>query len=594
MVRFYRQEARGTGIRWNGRRFAGTRPRFPYMVDYFVRVISRKPSQTRYQWLYRIVQCIIRRQPTNNAVLRNWVQQAIRGRRDRNYRVPACVRHLWGGRVSQKPNYHDLSSLLRFAIYNRRVTYRGLYTFIWSVLNEGKSRRPTGHTDFWKKYAGVRGQYNSGLRTNHKFVIINAQKKVIVGSNLQQFNKYSNRNYYFYDDAMRAIRWIGNSNYHFGVTGGVRAGSTVRLVRNRGKQVRRQDMFVYDIVDMKFHSWVNKDLCITFRNPSRNGERMVLSRCHGGRSSQQELWVKYYDFNNNNGFKPWRVFTVRSRVNNNMALKITNDGSLLLPSQRYAKIAYGARNSDEEKFYWDPTHKCLKNYLYNEGCIGSVQQGCSAQMVAMGQSGDTGSTCANTKWDGVFLWVNGKVAQPQAGYTHTNNLQVSLNDLSGSRIQQWTLRYTGVMANRQRSRSQPSRADASWGWQTSGAFEIRAYNGQVVYVQRNGRVGLRNRRGGADEQFYFDSRTKTLVSRMDRRLSLASKEIGKNRFRLIARSTQRTSPELFSRPGTNGIVQMAANKNMVWRADGNGISIVPGNGDRHWSRSRTYFSVVRR
>jgi len=88
--------------------------------------------------LYKIVQCIVKKEPTNNRILRQWVQRTLRGKKDRNYKIPACVRHLWKGRLSQKPTYHDLASLVRFAFYNKRISYRGLYLFTWAVLNENK------------------------------------------------------------------------------------------------------------------------------------------------------------------------------------------------------------------------------------------------------------------------------------------------------------------------------------------------------------------------------------------------------------------------------------------------------------------------
>lgn len=213
-------------------------------------------------------------------------------------------------------------------------------------------------------------------------------------------------------------------------------------------------------------------------------------------------------------------------------------------------------------------------------------------MVALGQSEDTGKVCADIKFDGTFLSVNGKMAQPQSGYLNTNNLYVSLNDLSGARHQQWTLRNTGEDAERKRSKQAPSKSDA-WGFDSKNHFEIRAYNGQVVYV-RGGQVGIRNRQNNADEQFIFNAGSKTIVSRRDSRVSLASKEIGNGRFKLVARRTERTSAELFNKPNSGGIIQMAANKNYVWRADGNGVSIVKANGDRNWRRARTYFQAVRR
>lgn len=354
MRNWYRHNRKGTSIRWTGRYFPGTKPSFQYMVDYFIRVISRKPSKTRYQWLYKIVQCIIKREPTNNRFLRIWVQSVIRGRKTRNLNLPACVRHLWKGRLSQKPTYHDLASVVRFAFFNQRITYKGLYLFTWSVLNENKPQVISGHTDFWKKYAGVRSQYVSGLEPNRKFLILTGTKKIVLGDRITRFTKLSTNNYWFYDYNNKAIRWLGNYKLRLGVVGGLRNGARVRLVR--GNKVRRQDMFVYSSSDMKFHSYVRKDLCITFRSPHRNGNRMTLGRCdcRYGNPTQQELLVKYFRYEKNNGFDPYKVFYLRSVTNRNMAMKISDDGSLLLPSQRYAKVAYGAKNGDEERFYWDP------------------------------------------------------------------------------------------------------------------------------------------------------------------------------------------------------------------------------------------------
>jgi hypothetical protein len=51
-------------------------------------------------------------------------------------------------------------------------------------------------------------------------------------------------------------------------------------------------------------------------------------------------------------------------------------------------------------------------------------------MISLGKSGNAGSNCNDIKYDGTFLWINGKVASPQAGYVK-NNIHVSLNDLTG-------------------------------------------------------------------------------------------------------------------------------------------------------------------
>jgi len=346
---------------------------------------------------------------------------------------------------------------------------------------------------------------------------------------------------------------------------------------------------------MKFHNFVNKELCITFKNPNNNGERMVLGRCscRYGNPATQELLVKYFRFDNNNGFKPWSVFSLVNQGDKRMGLKISNDGSLLLPSQRYAKVAYGVKGNDDEKFFWDPTTKCLRNYMYRDGCVGSTQQGCGTQMIALGKSEDAGRTCGDVKFDGTFLWMNGKVAQPQSGYLKTNNIQISLSNINGHVSQRWALKNSGINAKSRKSKQSTPAPDSTWGW-PKGSFEIRAPGGKAVQVLSNGRVILNRRTGGTDQQFVFDAKTKTVVSRRFNGVSLTSVKSGKDRFKIVAKKTTRTSPQLFTRPSSGGIVQMAANKNYVWKATNNSLVVVKGNGDRNWNRSRTYFQAVKR
>lgn len=302
------------------------------------------------------------------------------------------------------------------------------------------------------------------------------------------------------------------------------------------RPVRRQDWFYYDSADMRFHSFVKKDLCITFRNPTRINEHMVLDKCPCNGGATQEILIKYYVFGDNNGFEPWTVFSFRNVQQPNMAIKISNDGSLLLPSQRYAKISFGAKNRDDELFYWDPIKKCLKNYLYNLGCIGQTAQGSTNQMIALGESQNVGRVPGDFAFDGTFLWINGLVAQAQGGYMNTNNVHVSLNQITGQPAQMWTMKFTNIKANKQPSKQKPAATSSNWGWDTNGFFEIRSFNGQVVYINGN-TVGLRNRANNADEQFFFDRNTKTIVSRRNRKVSLAVKEVSNGHYRLVARNT---------------------------------------------------------
>lgn len=176
----------------------------------------------------------------------------------------------------------------------------------------------------------------------------------------------------------------------------------------------------------------------------------------------------------------------------------------------------------------------------------------------------------------------------------TNNIHISLNDITGEHSQRWNLKKTGINARRTKSRQSQKAADGTWGWPKGRPFEVRATQGKVVTVASNGRVYLRSRTGGADQQFFFDARTKTIQSRRFRGLALTSVKSGKDRFRVVAKKVTRTSPQLFTRPSSGGIVQMAANKNFVWRATNSSLIVVRANGDRNWNRSRTFFQTVNR
>lgn len=251
---------------------------------------------------------------------------------------------------------------------------------------------------------------------------------------------------------------------------------------------------------------------------------------------------------------------MRNRANRRMVLNISSDGSLLLPTQTYAKAVIDGTKFDSDKFFWDPKSKCLRNFKHRQGCIGSAQQGCSTQMIAMGSQGDTGNTCASSKWDGVFLSVNGKFAQPQSGYTSEDNF-VSLNDMSGDLTQQWTIKYGAQMGNRGGPNRRTEPTNPNWGWRNGNQFYMIASNGQKLYAQPNGNRNqpgyIRFHNGNPRTRaglFQFDKRTKTIRSVAYPESSLAVIQTSPGKFRLGIQRTQRSTAELFVKLSQRGVV----------------------------------------
>lgn len=587
----------GTSIRWYGKKFSGFRPSFSYLVRYFNQTISKKANRVRYSWMRKIVACLIKRQPNTVKDLSNWIRRSTYTRNVK--KLPNHVRHLMHRRQSSKPSYHELASFMRYALENRKITYKGLYLFTWNVIHQSKTSTWDGkweQTDFWKKYSGM-PVYNSGIKPGHKFILFNSNKKIISGTQLTSMKSTVQQNmYFFFDETTNAIRWMGNARYGLGTTG-LTNGARIRMVKVEGK-IRRQDMFYYDLTDMKLHNYVNKNLCVHFNSPAQNGDHMRLGNCGCSKTSakNQEMVLKYFKYGESNGFRPYEVFTLISKENRVMSIKVTDDGSLLLPSQRYVKTSFFNKNTDDEKFFFDPVKRCLKNYVYNQGCISMVQQGSSNQMIYMGESGNVGNQGV-VRWDGTYLWINDKVAQTQDGYASMNQITISLNHINGERYQQWYLKKTGQFADRTPSKTKESKINRSngggWGFETKGYFEIRTVDGKVLTVDRTTKdVVVRTRRGSNDEHFFLDENTKTITWRGDRGMSLAAKQNSRG-FTLVAEPTRRTSPEMFTKHASSGgIIQLAANKDYVWRAAGSRVEIVKGDGNRNWKKSKTFFKTV--
>lgn len=231
---------------------------------------------------------------------------------------------------------------------------------------------------------------------------------------------------FIFDGTFNIIRLAGyRYQSHFAVNR-LAEGQRITIRRFHQKNIRNKDRFYYSKTDGRFHNFARRDLCLSLNNPNRNGEFLTLMRCRGNNSSRQRFQIQYYDFSSHNGFKPWRVFRLRNVVNRRMSARVTNDNSLLLPTERYAKVQYPARNKNDELYYWDPKVKCLRNFQYKKGCMSYVKQGTSWQLIALGESEHAGRQPHDIKFDGTYLWAMCMVVAPQSNMPSTNDIYLSL------------------------------------------------------------------------------------------------------------------------------------------------------------------------
>jgi hypothetical protein len=543
-----------------------------------------------YAELHLFVTKVIGREPHQIRYLTKFVRNFSRNKR-LHPNIRKWINHLYRRSQASKPQYHDLTNFVRIAVGIKKVTNIQIQQFVYRIVrpaNAGKGK----HSQFWKRYGGLKQSYVSGLKNNAKFMLFNSQNLHVVGTRLREFKTIDNKNYFFFDESTNTIRWLGDARKSLGVID-LRAGSRIQLVDTNGKQARRKDWFFYDMADMKFHNYVKRDLCISFKNPGKAGAFMELANCncHGAVSSRQELFVKYFEFDNNNGFVPMRKFYFKSASGFTAnVLRVSNDGSYLQSSQRYVKVQKGEKIGDDALFYWDPKSKCLRNVRYGS-CMGYTMQGDSFQFIALGETEPVGTSLTNIKYDVSFIWLNDRVVQPQAGYTNVHGMTVSLNSLTGKKYQHWNIMNTNSFA---RSAQAPRRVAANNkrnnAWQEGVYFNINVNNGNQLTVSRNGRVTVaRPNRGNRNHQFYVDENSK-VIRNLGTGLALSAEQ-RKGKMVLIARRPTRTASEYFSRPSKAGVVQMSANKDYVWKLNvgRNTIEIVKGDGSHNWSTTGTYF-----
>lgn len=195
-----------------------------------------------------------------------------------------------------------------------------------------------------------------------------------------------------------------------------------------------------------------------------------------------------------------------------------------------------------------------------------------------------------------------QVVAPQTNLPKVNDLYVSLTHPSHNPAQIWTISYSAKSADKASPSGQctPINKDfsGSWGFNAqSTGFEIRTFNGRVLYVDPADKYSLkvRSRQNNDDEVFFYDTQSKTIKWKKDNLISIAAEFQKDGSYRLVGRRTQGTTPEWFAKPAGSGIIMLAANKNYIWKApnrDGARVTVVKGTGSLNWKNNGNYFKLV--
>jgi len=189
-----------------------------------------------------------------------------------------------------------MANFVRIVVGLKKLKPEIVIDFVYRIVKPNPNAK---HRHYWRRYPKLKSEYMSGLKNHAKFMIFNSQNMIVVGTTLTSFKAIQPSNYFFYDENTQAIRWLGDTTKSLGVID-LKVGGKIQLVQTNGLPARRKDMFFYDTIDMKFHNFVKRDLCISFENPKKEGESMTLAKCHcsgscgGSISSKQEIFVKYF------------------------------------------------------------------------------------------------------------------------------------------------------------------------------------------------------------------------------------------------------------------------------------------------------------
>ena len=211
-------------------------------------------------------------------------------------------------------------------------------------------------------------------------------------------------------------------------------------------------------------------------------------------------------------------------------------------------------------------------------------------MITLGDTESLSHTLTDIRFDGQFLWLDGKVVQPQSGYTAYGGMTVSLNKLNGKQYQQWNIvNVPKPAANTAKER--PVNNKKNNGFSSETYFTLNTFNGQIVSVAKNGRVTVAvARAGNTDDQFYVSKNTGFLIHR-GTGLALTAAKGPAGKLVIKAKKPVDSSSFYFSRPSKAGIVQMSSNKDYIWKYNlaKNQIEVTKADGDKNWSTANSFF-----
>jgi hypothetical protein len=360
--------------------------------------------------------------------------------------------------------------------------------------------------------------------------------------------RFDNREWFTFDKKTGHIRWAANKRYALASQKGRQIKLSNLVVRIAKNTPLQKFKFNGNNKPHSFHSKSNMKMCFDIyggRNTENN--KVVMYNCHNGWN--QRWSIAYHQrrvSGKTNGWIPDRLFTIRSK--SGRGLFVSNDGTQLLPSERYVKFG-PYRTSDEYKFYYDAKTQQIRSFLYKGYVLTSRKQGTTQVLIAYGP----GSTHAGRNPE-IFQRLgkthiidkSNKLAIQPVNNDGSNEMYAVLEkDNEKSKYQAFTVRYLQSNASRRRPRQKQrsivrlhgSGSHGSWGFAENRVFSLKArYSNKVAYIDSKDKnaIKMRSPKRTSDEKFFFDRNTGLIHSAKDSKLAVEMIPAAKGEYKLAA------------------------------------------------------------
>jgi len=317
-----------------------------------------------------------------------------------------------------------------------------------------------------------------------------------------------------------------------------------------------------------FRLHASRGLCIeTHYSRLTQNNHALLWNC---RNSGGERWsIKYFNAGANQGFTPYKLFTVTSKMSGGRALYVSDDGSLLQQDERYVKLR-SPKGTDDEKFFYDPKDKLVHPFLFKNMHLSKQSQG-DVYILTVKDNTAHFDTPTLDSWfaelDQIVGGTNcksgscGGLAIGALDEVNDNDVYLGLEPNSHKTATRWNIRYSSATSSSRpsmRPRS-VSNEKGGYGFNAGKRFSIRSrHSGRRVLYVDGSSIKVRSAKNNNQEIFTFENGLIKAATGRYLSAQLNSKGDG---FRLVTTSKKGDVNEYFTRAGKN--IALMTNKQAV-------------------------------